>query len=155
MNWPLIVFIAHAASTFYLIGLIWTIQIVHYPLFNGVGEAGYVRYQERHQNRITSIVGPVMLVELCSSVWLIWLPFRGVDSVLAIVGVGLVALIWSSTAFIQVPCHARLSQGFNLPAYQKLVYSNWIRTLAWSARGAIVCTMLASALTDSKVGNAI
>ncbi|MAJ47314.1 MAG: hypothetical protein CBC35_08705, partial [Planctomycetes bacterium TMED75] len=91
--------IAQLASTLPLVGLIWTIQLVHYPLFELVGEESQVDYQKEHMNRITWVVAPLMLIELVT-VGLLWVlaPF----DVWAIVGALLVAVIWVSTVIIQV-----------------------------------------------------
>ncbi|MGI9470789.1 MAG: hypothetical protein ACR2NZ_04615, partial [Rubripirellula sp.] len=56
----------------------------------------------------------------------------------AITGLVLIVLIWLSTAFLQVPCHQQLSNGFDEAAYRRLVSSNWIRTALWTARGAMM-----------------
>lgn len=56
-----------AASTWALIGLIWTIQLVHYPLFSVVGDESFTEYAKGHASRITLIVAPLMLLELVSS----------------------------------------------------------------------------------------
>ena len=61
---------------------------------------------------------------------------------LAIAGISLVAVIWLSTAFIQVPCHNRLVDGFDEEAHSRLVGSNWIRTVAWTIRGVLSLAML-------------
>ena len=55
---------------------------------------------------------------------------------------GLVLLIWGITAFVSVPAHQRLAQGFDLEAHTRLVQTNWIRTLAWTARGALAIWMI-------------
>ena len=123
------------------------VQIVHYPLFDDVGEQNYASYQQRHQTNITFIVGPMMLIELVTAVMLAFYPIDGIDKSMVYAGIGLVALIWLSTAFIQVPCHEKLVKGFDLAAYQWLVNSNWIRTIAWTARGALVTWMLVRVLS--------
>jgi hypothetical protein len=56
-------------------------------------------------------------------------------------------VIWASTALLQIPAHGRLASGFDASAAATLVSSNWIRTVAWSARGAIVAAMLWQALS--------
>ena len=142
MNWPLTILLSNVVSTLFMVGLIWMVQIVHYPLFDDVGEQHYVQYQQRHQSNITYVVMPVMLIELVTAILLIFYPFPGVDKALVYAGLGLVVVIWLSTALIQVPCHEKLVKGFDQSAYQWLVKSNWIRTLAWSARGALVTMML-------------
>lgn len=118
------------------------VQIVHYPLFDDVGPENYARYQQRHQSNITYIVLPVMLIELVSAVLLLVYPVVGVDKSLVYLGLGLVVVIWLSTMLLQVPCHDKLVKGFDQAAYRWLVDSNWVRTIAWSARGAIVTMML-------------
>jgi uncharacterized membrane protein len=147
MNWPQSILIANVVATFFLVGLIWMVQIVHYPLFDDVGEQNYASYQQRHQTNITFIVGPMMLIELVTAVMLAFYPIDGIDKSMVYAGIGLVALIWLSTAFIQVPCHEKLVKGFDLAAYQWLVNSNWIRTIAWTARGALVTWMLVRVLS--------
>ncbi|MDG1873255.1 MAG: hypothetical protein P8J27_05050 [Mariniblastus sp.] len=142
MNWSLTILLANVASTLFLVGLIWMVQIVHYPLFDDVGDTNYTRYQKRHQNNITYIVGPVMLIEIATAILLAFYPIDGLSRSVIYLGIGLVVLIWLSTAFIQVPCHEKLVKGFDPDAYKRLVQSNWIRTVAWTARGVIVTWML-------------
>ena len=142
MNWPLTILLANVVSTWFMVGLIWMVQIVHYPLFNDVGPEKYVQYQQRHQANITYIVMPVMLIELATAILLIVYPVAGVDKSLVYLGLGLVIVIWLSTAFLQVPCHDKLVKGFDQASYRWLVDSNWVRTIGWSARGAIVTMML-------------
>ena len=70
MNWPTSILLTNVVATLFLVGLIWLIQVVHYPLFDDVGEQNYVTYQQRHQSNITYIVGPVMLIEILTAVML-------------------------------------------------------------------------------------
>ena len=131
-----------AFSTLALVGLIWTIQVVHYPLFGRVGDEQYVEYQAEHMRRITWVVGPLMLAEVVTSFLLLVL---APTNPLAIAGFGLVVAIWLSTAVLQVPCHSKLTRGFDADALAKLVGTNWIRTIAWTARGVIALLMLINA----------
>jgi hypothetical protein len=64
----------------------------------------------------------------------------------AIAGLVAVGMIWASTVFLQVPCHNRLLSGFDLAAYQRLVSTNWIRTVLWSVRGAVLLCILWQAM---------
>ena len=91
--------------------------------------------------RITWVVAPLMLVELATAILLVVL--APLD-VLAIIGLALVILIWTSTTCIQIPCHHRLASGFDPKAHAWLMKSNWIRTIAWTARTAICVAMLAA-----------
>ncbi|MFW5653846.1 MAG: hypothetical protein ACOC0P_07340 [Planctomycetota bacterium] len=131
--------LVHAAATLFMMGLIWFVQIVHYPLMRAVGPDGFVRYEVMHTRRTTWVVLPPMLLELISAIALvtIYFPSTNPGSGLAIAGAAMLAVIWASTFLVQVPCHERLSDGFNEAAWSWLVRSNWIRTVLWSARGII------------------
>ncbi len=130
--------LVHAAATWFLVGLIWTVQVVHYPLFAGVGERGYAAYQRSHMGRITWIVAPAMFLELFAAGAVAWV----VGTPLAWGGAALLALVWLSTFAVQVPLHARLTESFDPAVHRRLVASNWARTLLWSARGVIALLLL-------------
>ncbi|NNJ25635.1 hypothetical protein [Alienimonas chondri] len=136
-----------AAATLPLVGLIWTVQIVHYPLFDGVGAEGFAEYERRHTLRITWIVAPLMLVELAVSGWLAWRIPEGVPAWQCYAGAAMTAGIWLSTYFLQVPRHSELAAGFAPAAHAALVATNWIRTALWSARGALTLCMLAARMS--------
>ena len=59
------------ASTLFMVGLIWFVQIVHYPLFAGVGADQFSQYEQQHQQLTTYVVMPVMLLELATAIALI------------------------------------------------------------------------------------
>lgn len=129
-------------STIFMVGLIWFVQIVHYPMFKFVGETSFVEYERIHQQLTTYVVGPAMLIEAATAVALLWLRPTGVYPGLLWVGLFLLLIIWGVTAGLSVPAHERLSQGFNTSAHNTLVQTNWIRTVAWSLRGVLGCMVL-------------
>ena len=128
----------HLAVTAALTGLIWTVQIVHYPLFARVDRAAFEAYHHAHLRRVTLVVAPLMLTEAGTAVWLLVRAPAPLSFAAAAVGVGLVLVIWLSTALLQVPCHHRLEASFDERAHRRLVGTNWIRTVAWSARTALL-----------------
>jgi hypothetical protein len=134
--------LANAVSTLFMTGLIWFVQIVHYPLFAAVGNEGFPAYSRSHQALTTFVVGPPMLIEAVSALLLVAVRPAGVAPWMCWAGVGLVAAIWLSTASLQIPAHARLAGGFDPAVADALVSSNWIRTAAWTLRAALVCLML-------------
>lgn len=135
MRWVLGV---NLGAALFLTGLIWTIQVVHYPLFARVGEAEFAAYEAEHTGRITLIVGPMMLVELVAAVALVWARPAEVPGWAAWVALGLVGVIWASTVFLQIPRHGELAGGFAAGAHGALVATNWIRTAAWTARSGVL-----------------
>jgi hypothetical protein len=142
VNLEQIVLIVHGASTLMMAGLIWFVQVVHYPLFARVGAEGFPVYAGLHQRLTTMVVGPLMLAEAATAAWLTVRPPEGVPAALPIVGLALVAVVWLSTAALQVPCHRRLERGFDAAIGRRLVRSNWLRTIAWTARGVIALALL-------------
>ncbi len=136
------ILLAHAASTWFMIGLIWFVQVVHYPLLSRVESSGYKTYQHAHQRRTTLVVAPVMLAELICAIIIAISRIEHISPMLSWSGLALVVLIWMSTAFLQVPCHNQLGAGFDERVHRRLVRTNWLRTIAWSVRGCIVIAML-------------
>ncbi|MFZ4734992.1 MAG: hypothetical protein ACOYM9_03560 [Bradymonadia bacterium] len=129
------------AVTAVLVGLIWTIQGVHYPAFAEVGTNEFARFHAAHSARITLLVGPLMLAEVAASAWLVAVSAPGVDRHLAVFCAALVAVAWLSTALIQVPLHAALpgaSGEARAALVARLVATNWLRTAAWTLRGAVL-----------------
>lgn len=124
------------------------VQIVHYNLFDRVGDEAFVNYETDHGRLITPIVGPPMLLEMATAAMLLVSAPAGIPKGYAIAGFVAVILIWLSTFLIQVPCHNRLLSGFNETDYRMLVNSNWIRTILWTARGVLM-TYLAGTLMRS------
>lgn len=140
-----VVLLVHAAATWFMLGLIWFVQIVHYPLMAEVPAEGFREYERRHQRLTTCVVGPVMGVEALSAVLLAIASLSsGAWDIPRWLGVGLLAVIWLSTLIAQVPLHAILSKGFDPTVWRRLVRSNWIRTAGWSARGVLASVMLAT-----------
>lgn len=137
-------YLAHLAAALFMTGLIWFVQVVHYPLFARVGAEGYATYQNAHMRLTTLVVGPPMLWELATAVALLaggrpaWFSSRWAWANLALLGV-----IWLSTAFLQSPTHAKLTAGFQAAPHLFLVRSNWLRTALWSGRSLILLTLLA------------
>lgn len=138
--------LAQAAATLFMVGLIWFVQIVHYPLFDRVDRADFARFEADHQRLTTWVVAPPMLVELLTALCLLWLRPEEVPGWSAWLGAGLVVLIWLSTIFGQVPQHNILAHGFDEAAYRALVATNWLRTIAWSLRGVLVLDMIGRAM---------
>jgi hypothetical protein len=131
----------HALATIMMAGLIWFVQLVHYPLFQLVGADDFARYEQGHTRRTTWIVAPLMILEMITAVSLVFLVHGIALRALTIVGVVLVVAIWTSTALVQVPCHRTLLTGFDLPAARRLVTTNWLRTVAWTVRAGLALVL--------------
>ena len=79
-----------------------------------------------------------MLIEAATGVFLaVRPPGRHLRDELLVAAV-LLALIWLSTALLQMPRHRRLEGGYDEKTHHTLVLTNWIRTAGWSARSIIL-----------------
>jgi hypothetical protein len=136
--------LAHTAATLFMVGLIWFVQIVHYPLFASVDRSQFPAYEKRHTTLTTWVVVPPMMIEAITAGLLFIFSPAGITSWQLVIGLTLLFIIWLSTALIQIPCHTRLSEKFDDATHRKLVLSNWIRTAAWSFRGLLVLWMVNS-----------
>ena len=131
------VLLIQIATTLALVGLIWTIQLVHYPLFDHVDEGRFRDFHRQHSSRISWIVVPLMLAEAATAALLLVSRPAAVTALSAWAGAAPLAIVWGSTALLQVPQHGVLAGGFDAEAHRLLVSTNWLRTAAWSARGAL------------------
>ena len=120
----------------YLTGVIWMVQLVHYPLMSKVGTQSFQDYQKAHTRSMTPVVAGQMILELITGLGLLW---YFADDILFWINAALVVLIWLSTFLVQVPLHERLLQkGWEKKTHLRLVQTNWWRTIAWTARAFIM-----------------
>ena len=111
-------------------GVIWIIQLIHYPAFTYIDHTRWADFHGFHTRGITPIVAPLMLIELALS--LIWI-YHDIAP-LALTNLVFVLLLWLSTFFIQVPIHNQLVSIKDEKLIQKLIQTNWIRTLLWTSK---------------------
>ncbi|MEN9723220.1 MAG: hypothetical protein RJB38_1206 [Pseudomonadota bacterium] len=141
--------ILQAASVAFMTGLIWLIQCVHYPLMSEVSRDRFQAFHASHSARITWIVAPVMVAQLCSAAFLVFESFVSQKSLrLPVVCLVLSLGVFAATALLSVPQHALLARGFDARAHTRLVRSNWVRTVIWSVHLAILIVAAISASTS-------
>jgi len=138
MDVPYLLLAVNLVSTLFMVGLIWFVQIVHYPLLARVGRTEFPAFEQAHVARTGPVVGPPMLIEMLTTVALLGVSPAGAPREAFTLGAGLLAVVWISTALLQVPSHRDLGGGFDARVHRRLVATNWIRTVAWTARGAVV-----------------
>lgn len=133
-----LLFVVNLACAWFMTGIMWFVQIVHYPLYQSVGAAHFPEYEQAHVRLTTLVVGLPFLVEMATALLLLhwrpnWLSFRT-----AMIGSMLLVLIWLSSALLQVPIHLKLEQTQNRVLIEDLVRTNWLRTILWSARAVLL-----------------
>ncbi len=124
---------------FFMTGVIWIIQLIHYPSFKFIDFKQFFTFQNFHTKTITFIVGPIMTLEIFTALYLLIL---NEFSFFWITQTFLLIIIWLCTAFLSVPIHNLLAQPHisdseRLQIAQVLVKTNWPRTLLWSVRSLL------------------
>jgi hypothetical protein len=143
-----IVLLLNVAATLFMVGVIWFVQIVHYPLMARLPVEKAVGYAMEHQRRTGWVVGPVMLLEALTGFTLLAVHPVGLNFMISIVAFLLVVFIFYRTGMIHVPQHRILGQRYDLETCQALVRSNWQRTIAWTVRGGLVLFMLTECILE-------
>lgn len=135
--YPETLWIAHAASVWFMTGLIWLIQLVHYPLMNRVAADQFIEFHRAHSSRITWIVAPAMLLQLTTSIALLVNPPPALVGTPVQLAFLLSLGVFCATAFLAIPAHGQLSRGYSTETHQRLVQTNWVRTLLWSTHALL------------------
>jgi len=120
----------HFLSTSLMVGIIWVIQLLHYPTFHFIKESNYVEFQHFHMQRISFIVVPAMILELLSAFMLVYY----IRSNLLTVCLIILLVIWLITFVFFTKLHQSLLGGYDKIIVDKLVQINWSRTVLWSLR---------------------
>ena len=131
-------YIMQMLCTFSMTGIIWFVQIVHYPLMRKVGKGRFARYMQTHMLLTTFVVAPVMLIEAVAVVYGLLMPNPWLEGDAANIGAVLLLIIWLVTFAIHFPQHRRLAVEFEARAYRRILFGNWIRAYAWSFRSIIL-----------------
>ena len=136
-----IILLANFVATAVMMGVIWFVQWVHYPLLATVPVDGAVKVAEQHQRRTGQVLALPMAVEGVTTLWLLVSRPDAVSLILPWIGAVLLAVALGSTVFLSVPLHAKMATNPTADVGRRLVVTNWPRTIAWSAR-AVVCAVM-------------
>ena len=127
-----------AATTCYLAGLGWVVQLVVYPAFRLVGPEQWPVFHAHHSRAITWAVGPVWAVQGVATAAVL---LQRQDA--AALALGLLAAVpVGVTVASAVPAHERLGQQDPV-ALARLQRAHAVRTAAWTL-GAVLAVLLVS-----------
>ena len=126
----------HLISTSMMVAIIWIVQILHYPTFLFIDKERYTEFQQFHMNKISYIIVPLMLVELITGLSILFTVENIQFSFY--VSLSLLILIWLITGLFFTKFHSELSKKFNYNTILRLIRLNWIRTVFWTIRLALL-----------------
>jgi heme exporter protein D len=142
---PALLVTTHLISTLFMAGVIWTVQLVHYPLMALVGPENFAAYEAAHAPRMAAVVMVPWTFQGITLAGLLLAVPEGVAPAL-VWGAALTALVpVIVTITASVPAHRRLAAGFDRATHRRLVASNWIRTAGWTGHSAIAVAIAVTA----------
>jgi hypothetical protein len=137
-------FLVTLAFTLYMTGMIWSMQILEYPLFALVGPKEFPAYHRRHNRGLPFLVILPSLAAFVSAVVLIFTRPARLPLWASIVIAVLDLIILIATVAREAPLHARLDrEGFSVTLIRQLVLGNWIRTLLWTVNALFLLALVA------------
>ncbi len=138
--------VAHVVATWFMVGLIWTVHHLHYPLLGTAGRTARgpegMRYfdtlQSEHVDRIGALLLLPWLTEGLTLLALLAVAFLGGWRSLrlpALVNGAAMVVVLAISGFWSAPAHGRLLDGFDASTFDRLMAANLVRTLAWTVCG--------------------
>ena len=134
--------VLNASATFVMVGVIWFVQIVHYPLLSVIPVESAASVAVEHQRRTGHVVGLPMAIEGITTLILLWKTPDDVTWWLPWIAAIFLAVALGCTIFLSVPRHERMANRPDAQVGRELVLTNWPRTIAWTTRGVLTAIML-------------
>jgi hypothetical protein len=140
------VVIVHVVATWFMVGLIWTVHVLHYPLLGTAGRTAqgtegmryYDTLQSEHVDRIGALLllpwlteGLTLLALLAAAYLGGWRRIR----LATLVNGAAMAVVLAISGFWSAPAHGRLLDRFDESTFDRLMAANLVRTLAWTVCG--------------------
>ncbi|MBY0317080.1 MAG: hypothetical protein K2Q26_16290 [Bdellovibrionales bacterium] len=118
----------------YMCAIIWIIQAIHYPVFSMIDTKRFPEFCGKHTSAMGLLVGPVMILELGTAVALVLIHVDYFSITNLIMNAGL----WLLTFLVSVPWHNRLAAGYDAYCIERLVRTNWPRTILWTVKAVLM-----------------
>lgn len=112
-----------------LFALLWWVQLWAYPKIVTLDSISLSQWHPKYVRMMTLVAGSLMLLQVltvCTDVFL----RNGWSTALSLL---LVACCWWVTFRISLPCHRAIAREDHSPEIrQRLLRSNWLRTIGWT-----------------------
>jgi hypothetical protein len=124
------IFFGYVALSGYNAGVLWAMQLMHYPLYALIGEAEFVRYiAANNRSAIAAAIVPSVL-SIIFAAGLCWRRPAGVPFAAAVLALVLALGVLASSLIWQAGIHTALARdGKSLASIARLVATNWVRTV--------------------------
>ena len=141
MDTLFLILLLQVLTTWTLLGILWFMQLVHYPLFKRIKE-NFVKYEKEHLKRTAAFLVPLLVIDFALNVMLVISLEKGPYTFLISFALAMNIITWLSAFFFQIEQHQTLSTHFSKSIVHKLVKTNWVSTIAWTIKSALVCALI-------------
>lgn len=121
-------------STLLIAGVLWFIQLVHFPLINEMPAKNMVNNGYYHMQKILGIINLLFIIDFITIVFLLLLVNSDLSATLMLINILIFLFTVILTRITFLPIHQNLSKNPNSFLISKLINLNWIRTLVWSLK---------------------
>ncbi len=119
----------HSIVDFGMCVVLWLVQLVIYPSFLRLKSSELIAWHKAYTFRVSFVILPLMFGQLALSI----LSIVGDASALEWTAFAFVLVCWILTFFVSVPLHRKIEQNdITRETRQKLITTNWPRTILWS-----------------------
>lgn len=132
----------HLFASLFMTGIIWYVQVVHYPYLIFTTKDSAREAAEFHQRRTGYVVMPIMFLELGTGIFLLSSTWMMLFSRLLWLNLFLLLAIWGVTFLKFMPLHKAMLNQFDSSLIRSLVTVNWVRTTLWTVRAVILVGFL-------------
>lgn len=124
----------HDGCVIWMSSLIWLVQVLIYPNFRFIPEAEFPRFHKQHCDRIAIFVAPMMVQPFAAAMVLL----SGTRPQEWMLHASSIFLIYLITALFSAPEHNRLRAQKNPRSIERLIATNWGRTLLWTGQLGLI-----------------
>ena len=117
-----------------MIGVSILAQFIIYPSFKKPDFKSFKTYHLNYTKKMFYIAAPIMLVELFSSIFLVY----KYPSIIYLTSLFILILIWILTFVFIVPIHNFLAKMNNKEKVDKMIKLNGLRTIFWVFKYSII-----------------
>lgn len=146
------VFVIAMALVFYGNGAAFIESFVNYPSWRLVGESEFTQFHQFLSPRVVSFLVIPALAGTFFTVLMLWHRPMVIPSWAVWAAIALQAIVWVSTAMIQVPIQIQLSEsGLSLELIDRLIETNWwFRRIPYAGCAVLFLWMGVTAVADGE-----
>ena len=141
-----VVLLLNVVASWTMVGVIWFVQVVHYPLLSVIPVESAASVAVEHQRRTGWVVMIPMAVEGVTTLLLLGMVPDGVAWFVPWLAGLPLAVALGGTVLLSVPRHERMVNNPDASVGRELVTTNWVRTIAWSFRRLVSAGLLLATL---------